>query len=105
MASIVARTANSVNASQTDMVAHSSSLASGHPLVMAISLAPTVSTAEIEQIQQTPGSPLALVREILLTEVERIQRTGIEEAPEYLALYKGGGGVQIWLRVLSQLTS
>ena len=36
---------------------------------MAISLALTVSTAELEQLQQTPGVLVALARESLLTEV------------------------------------
>ena len=44
-------------------------LAAGHPQVTAIFLAPTVSAAELEQLQQTEGSPLAIARESLLTGV------------------------------------
>ena len=44
-------------------------LAAGHPQVTAISLAPTVSAAELEQLQQTEGSSLAIARESLLTGV------------------------------------
>ena len=36
---------------------------------MAISLALSVSTAELEQLHHTTDSPVALAREILLTEV------------------------------------
>ena len=42
-------------------------LAAGHPQVTAMSLAPTVSAAELEQLQQTAGLPLAIARESLLT--------------------------------------
>ena len=35
-------------------------LAAGHPQVAAISLAPTVSTAELDQLQQTEGSELEI---------------------------------------------
>ena len=44
-------------------------LAAGHPQVTAISLTPTVLAAELEQLQQTEGPPLAIARESLLTGV------------------------------------
>ena len=44
-------------------------MAAGHAQVTAISLAPTVSAAELEQLQQTEGSPLAIARESVLTGV------------------------------------
>ena len=44
-------------------------LADGHPQVTAISLAPTVSDAELEQLQQTEGTPIAIARDSVLTGV------------------------------------
>ena len=44
-------------------------LAAGHPLVTVISLAPTESGAEIEQLQQAEGSPIAIARGSMLTGV------------------------------------
>ena len=44
-------------------------LANGHPQVMAISLAPTVSDAELEQLQQTEGTAIAIARHSVLTGV------------------------------------
>ena len=45
-------------------------LATGHPQVTAISLAPTVSDAELEQLQQAEGSPIAIARQSVMTEVD-----------------------------------
>ena len=42
-------------------------MAAGHPQVTAISLALMVSTAELEQLQQTEGSPIAVARNSVLT--------------------------------------
>ena len=44
-------------------------LAADHPQVTAVSLASTVSAAELEQLQQTPGSFIAIIRDSILTEV------------------------------------
>ena len=55
-------------------------LAGNHFQVTVISLAPLVSMAKLEQIQQTPGSPIIVVREILLTGV----------APDSLVLETSG---------------
>ena len=47
-------------------------LAAGHPQVTAISLAPTVSIAELEQLQQTEGSPDPLLMETSGLELKRL---------------------------------
>ena len=44
-------------------------LVKGHPQVTAISLAPTVSYAELEQLQQVEGTPIAIARHSLVTGV------------------------------------
>ena len=44
-------------------------LATGRPQVTAISLSPTVSDAELEQLQQVEGSPIAIIRQSVMTGV------------------------------------
>ena len=44
-------------------------LTAGHPQMMAIFLAPTVSTTELEQLQQTAGSPIVVASDSVLTGV------------------------------------
>ena len=54
-------------------------LVSGHLQVTAISLPVTIFTAELEQVQQTPGSPVALARESLLTKTSSHPHTGSDQ--------------------------
>ena len=44
-------------------------LATGRPQVTAISLSPTVSDAELEQLQQVEGLPIAIIRQSVMTGV------------------------------------
>ena len=55
--------------SQCTRIKNREELADGHPQVTAISLAPTVSDAELEQLQQTEGTPIAIARNSVLTGV------------------------------------
>ena len=60
---------------------------------MAVSLAPTLSAAKLEQLQQTEGSPLAIARESLLTGV----------APDPLLVETSGLELKRLLDLLSRM--
>ena len=60
---------------------------------MAVSLAPTLSAAKLEQLQQTEGSPLAIARESLLT----------GEAPDPLLVETSGLELKHLLDLLSRM--
>ena len=77
-------------------------LANGRPQVTAISLAPTVSEAELEQLQQAEGTPIAIARHSVLTGVTPdplLVETGDLELTRLITLLphmEVRGGLLIW---------
>ena len=69
MGSAAVSTALSVLGLWTDRGPTREEPATGRPQVTAISLSPPVSDAELEQLQQVEGSPIAIIRRSMMTEV------------------------------------